>query len=228
MIAVDTLASLTMVDMALNGAGVAVSGLTNATAGTIELHHCSVVNSLQYGVYSTAGTVKLHRAMIATNKVAGVFLSTTSFVIDNSFIVHNGDNTQGAIGGLALSFSQGSLSYSTIARNLGSSGGAKGVICGTSANAFTSNILNGNSNGPYSGSCTWSYSAFDNLTTAPSGTSNTLSDPMFIDFDNDDFHLQTTSSLINAGDASTNLKVDFDAQQRPMGAGPDIGADEVQ
>ena len=233
LVTVSGAANLTMVDIALDGTGTAPStmanGLYSSSTGAVELTHCSIKNTTQYGVTSIAGTVKLHRTMIALNKVAGLYLSTTTFAIDNSFIVHNGDTTNTAFGGVALAFSHGTLAYSTIARNLGQSAGAKGVVCSnTSASAFNSNILNGNSNGPYSGDCTWTYSEFDSLTTAPSGAGNILTAPLFIDFNGDNFHLQANSPGQNVGDPTTTLKLDFDGQQRPLGSGPDIGADEVQ
>ena len=226
-------ANLTMVDIALDGTGTASgvlgNGLYSSSTGTVDLTHCSVKNTTQNGVGSTAGTTKLHRTMVALNKVSGLDLFSTTFAIDNSFVVHNGDTTTTALGGVYLTQAHGTMSYSTIARNLGQSVGAKGVVCNaTSTSAFTSNILNGNSNGPYTGDCTWIYSEFDNLTTAPMGAGNILALPLFVDFNNDNFHLQANSPGQNAGDTTTTIKLDFDDQQRPMGAGPDIGADEVQ
>ena len=226
-------ANLTMVDIALDGTGTAPSalanGLYNSSTGTVELTHCSIKNMTQYGLGSVMGTIKLHRTMLALNKVAGLDLFNSTFAVDNSFIVHNGDNTTTSLGGAYLAQSHGTLAFSTIARNLGQSAGAKGVTCSTtSSSAFTSNILNGNSNGPYSGDCTWTYSEFDNLSTPPAGAGNILTAPLFVDFNADNYHLQPNSPGQNAADPTSMLKLDFDGQQRPMGSGPDIGADEVQ
>ncbi len=219
--------NLTMVDMAIDGGGTATYGLNNSSSGTVVANHSSFANTTTYGVYSTAGTVNLHRAMIALNKIAGINLTSSTFNIDNSFIVHNGDiNNVSALGGIYLSLSTGTLSFSTIAKNISLGSGPHGVNCSTATTlAFSNNIVYYNSNGPFTGNCGWTYSELDS-TTAPTGAGNITSAPTFKDLANDDFHLDAGSPGENNGSGS--LKLDFDNQQRPMGTGPDIGADEVQ
>lgn len=53
----------------------------------------------------------------------------------------------------------------------------------------------------------------------------TLLDPMFVDPDNDNYHLQKGSPAIDAG-AVLALTEDFDGDKRSVGSGYDIGADE--
>lgn len=52
-------------------------------------------------------------------------------------------------------------------------------------------------------------------------------DPRFIDRQAGDYHLDSASPLIDAGDNSVNLPHDVENDLRPIGAGGDIGADEV-
>lgn len=50
--------------------------------------------------------------------------------------------------------------------------------------------------------------------------------PGFVDAANGDFHLTLTSAQINAGDPALPLAADFEADPRPQGTRPDVGADE--
>ena len=67
-----------------------------------------------------------------------------------------------------------------------------------------------------------------------SGTGNIDSDPLFIDTDgeddipgteDDDFHLRPGSPCIDTG-TDNGIDTDIDGEDRPMGAGPDMGSDE--
>ncbi|HDQ72496.1 MAG TPA: right-handed parallel beta-helix repeat-containing protein [Chloroflexi bacterium] len=58
-----------------------------------------------------------------------------------------------------------------------------------------------------------------------SGTLSIFLDPRFVDPINRDYHLQADSPAIDAG-ADVGVRVDFEGDPRPMGDGPDIGADE--
>jgi hypothetical protein len=55
-----------------------------------------------------------------------------------------------------------------------------------------------------------------------------LVDPKFVNFAAKDFHLQSTSPLINAGAPLTGVTNDYDGVSRPQGAGHDIGAYELK
>lgn len=54
-------------------------------------------------------------------------------------------------------------------------------------------------------------------------TGNLAVDPLLID----DYHLDPCSPAIDAGDAGHILPIDLDGDSRPIGSGPDMGADEV-
>lgn len=49
-------------------------------------------------------------------------------------------------------------------------------------------------------------------------------DPLFLDWPNDDFHLQSNSPAIDAG-VDVSITTDLDGDPRPIGL-PDIGMDE--
>jgi hypothetical protein len=62
--------------------------------------------------------------------------------------------------------------------------------------------------------------------TVITGSINIYEDPGFLDASADDYHLAPGSAAIDAG-SPTWLWYDFDGGLRPVGAGPDIGADEL-
>ena len=74
----------------------------------------------------------------------------------------------------------------------------------------------------------WSYgkpTLENNLTTSnwPTANGNISGDPMFVDPDNNDFHLLPGSPAIDAGVALPGVTDDMDGVPRPQGAGFDIG-----
>ncbi len=228
LVTVNGTGNVTLVDMNLDGGTIGTNGVVNTSSGTVELDHCTLQRMTDYGVYSTAGTLHVHRSTIAANKKAGIDLFATSFAIDNSFVVKNGDIASTALGGISLSQSPGTLVFSTIANNFGNTSGSKGVTCDATVNAFTSNVVYGNTNGQVSGACTWTYSDFDTATgSTPSGTGNMTVDPAFVDGNNGNFHLMPTSTLRDMADPSSTLPIDIDGNARPQGNARDIGADEL-
>lgn len=51
-------------------------------------------------------------------------------------------------------------------------------------------------------------------------------DPMFLNFENGDFHLKPESPLIDSGASLAIVPTDYDDDPRPQGSGYDIGSDE--
>jgi hypothetical protein len=58
-------------------------------------------------------------------------------------------------------------------------------------------------------------------------TNPVYEDPMFVDPSADDYHLDKESPAVDAG-AVVTLDEDYDGDERPIGDGYDIGADEVK
>ncbi len=77
------------------------------------------------------------------------------------------------------------------------------------------------------GSPTVSYS---NIKGGYSGEGNIDADPLFVDPENGDFHLQLGSPCIDTGTAYTSVlpPKDFEGDPRIIGPAPDMGADEFR
>ena len=90
-------------------------------------------------------------------------------------------------------------------------------------------IINGYANlssGTESLDMDFTYCDFYNSFPTPSGTGNISADPKFVDAANGDYHLQSTSSCIDAGIATDAPGTDYEGTVRPQGAAYDIGAYE--
>lgn len=66
---------------------------------------------------------------------------------------------------------------------------------------------------------------FFNGTSSTYGTNAILGDPLFVDFNNRNYHLKSNSPAINNG-TNVGISIDFDKTLRPQGSGYDIGAYE--
>jgi len=60
----------------------------------------------------------------------------------------------------------------------------------------------------------------------PTGTHNVFADPLFVNPAADNYHLRSTSPMIDVGIAVGAPAEDYDGDLRPQGAGFDVGADE--
>ena len=73
----------------------------------------------------------------------------------------------------------------------------------------------------------YSYSDFyNNGFATPTGAGNISDNPLFVDVNIKDFHLQTASPCIDAGTSVNAPTVDYEGTTRPQGGGFDIGAFE--
>jgi hypothetical protein len=80
-----------------------------------------------------------------------------------------------------------------------------------------------------SSACSPYYSLIEDGTGTSSDTHNLTGDPLFVDPANGNYHLKTSSKspCIDAADPDSYPAHDIDGEDRPMGKGPDIGADEA-
>ena len=79
----------------------------------------------------------------------------------------------------------------------------------------------------FSGTLTGSHNLFFNNASDPCVLDYPVfSDPMYVDPENDDYHIQDGSPARDTG-TSVPLSFDFDFDYRPSGSGFDIGADEI-
>jgi len=211
----------TFLDGQHSGAGVIVAG-----PATVTLSGLRIVSATA-GISVTAGTLTLQRTWVYDNVGHGVELSNAGYRLDNNVIGHNdgaGLRTTGA--------SVGTLRHNTFARNA-----APGIyIAGSGGEAYVTNTIfydHGDCTYVDSGSQAqvWN-SLWFSYTTQHTGSggfvvhSPVYSDPVFLNPAGMDYHIGEASAARDAG-LDTGLSEDIDGEARPMGRGPDIGADEL-
>ena len=180
-------------------------------------------------------TVTANRVLSNTAKSgAGVTVETSSYyTVTNNFVARN-DN-----GGIKIwdSTRYGLVAHNTVVLNDGSEGGiylAYGYITPT----VVSNIVVSNTYGIRAhthASGTLDYNDVWGNTTQDydlpgalePGPHDIQADPLLLDPGGNDFHLLSGSPCVDAG-IDAGVTVDIDGDPRPLGAGYDIGADEVR
>lgn len=190
--------------------------INNQGAG-IEARKCAVevfnstfnTNSQGLGVVDT--NAKVERSSFTGNKTA-LFLDAGLFLVTNNFITRNEE-------GIDLFANAGTIvEFNTIADNT-----VFGLRCQSFAGAtpFPNNLLARNMvNTPASTTCSYPNSITATTDIGPIKFKSPDAAPF-------DYHITAGSSAIDLG-AATSLTTDFDGETRPIGAAPDIGADELQ
>lgn len=227
--------NVTLEQIALNDArgGNDADGL-RCLQGSVRLLHAEVFNNDGIGIKASNCTITIERVSVTQNKRGGVSLTDTSFTLQNNLIASNGNPLPGGstFGGINIS-NTGPLAVQTLDFNTISGNGslqtafATGVICQTvTPMTASNNIVHLNVGGMsnIAGNCAWSYS---NIESGASGTGNIDMDPLFVDVDTGNFHLQPDSPCRDAADPAATLGVDFDGDARPQGERHDMGADEI-
>jgi hypothetical protein len=207
--------SATSCTVSLDGneiSGNAGGGVT-ATSCTVSLDGNEIIGNAGGGVSATSCTVSLDGNEIIGNAGGGVYLASSAFTLVNNVIALNGGPTA-THGGVSIFQAQAgsSLEFNTVVGN-DAQAVEGGIVC---YQAFTvgSSIVVQNQDGDLSALCSSTHS----FTTA-SG------DPLFVG--SGDYHILPGSPCIDAGDPGSSLDHDIDGQARPLGTGPDIGADEA-
>lgn len=184
---------------------------------TINVRRCSFVNGTYLdgtGLFISNSLFALASSRIQRNQAvnyggAAVILESTG-VVENTIVADNySANFDISVGGLYVSASCVAITHSVIADNLGA-----GV------DAFDSSVSLRNS-------IVWNNSC--NVTAEYSCVQDALPGPGVINVDpllTVTYHLQWNSPCIDAGTNLSTLLPDIDEEQRPQGAGPDMGADE--
>jgi len=201
------------------------------------------------GIYCGNGSPRIVAARISGNlafKGAGLYCTDhSSPEVSNSLIV---DNEAYAHGGGICCWDNSSpeVTNSTIASNRAGEGG--GIYCVVSSSPTVANSILWNNKGPegpeiwiglnaHPSSLSISYSAVeggvdmafvDSACTLDWGDGMIVSDPIFVNLDDGDFHITWNSPCRNAGSdaAALRLAEDFEGDRRVAIGSVDIGADE--
>ncbi len=252
MLTLSTGARLEIYDVALRNSrdeGIVVTGTSSVTLvrssvegamkegilsdGRVVLLQSAVIGSKdanRRGINARNGELVIDRSRIATNEGGGVLVGDgAKFTVTNSFLV--GNKTAGAFSTINPN-DDSKIEFNTVVDNAGAGGStaAGGIVCDDNNVSARYNILYRNTGGTgggvqrlgncvFTGSFEMAAGAADDTLKFKSETSNPK-----------DYHLTAASpSSVRAvaGVVCDGLK-DFDGDERPQGAGCDLGADEVK
>lgn len=219
-----------------NGSGAGI----RVTDSRLELFEALIQDNAYRGitVSGAMSNLRVTRSTISGNTGGGIFVDGAPFVIQNNFIVNNGNNTS-SFGGVSL-LSTGTTSvfeFNTVVDNNATTGTPDGVICNNAMLLARNNIIHGDATEPrIAGSCTHRNTLYGPDGTV-AGTMNTLvSDRTtyrFLAIGN--YHLDPAANpaSVAAGAADSSNLVgeslfDFDGDPRVLnGTTVDVGADEI-
>jgi protocatechuate 3,4-dioxygenase beta subunit len=186
-----------------------------------------------YAVYGGGILCYLSNAIIIGNTIiqnsasdgGGICISVSTATIVNNLIVSNSASWGSGI--CVESQSLPKIINNTIVKNTGSSG----VLCSNSIGSpvITNCIIFDNNSGSIANpSGTAPTVTYSDIQGGYSGVGNINADPIFVNFANNDYHLQDTSPCIGAGTANGAPTIDILGNPRPspIGSNPDMGAYE--
>jgi len=204
----------------------------------LTLSHARIVGNRGIGIVVSGGNLTMERSVVLENAGGGISMTLAMFDLENNIIAQNG-NPGSAFGAVVISQigppGPHVLDFNTIALNAASSGLTPGVSCSVIAKplVFSNNLLFSNVSFPIPSqsqiegiNCGWAYSNIG--PEPPPGPGNIAVDPQFVDTFHHDFHLQVTSPVRDTADPAATLATDIDGDDRPEGAGRDVGADEIK
>jgi parallel beta-helix repeat protein len=191
--------------------GIYLEGQNNLIDG------CEMYNNIGYGIHIYNGGGGTGSNTIRNNSVhnnlgdGGVTLSSGNNHLFYNNIVYNNN-------GYGITIGFGGADNTQIYNNTiyGNSYYAINLRGGVSNTKIRNNIFFSNNS-----------DSIDDFGSSGTVLSNNLtSNPLFVDATNADFHLQVSSTAINAGMALSEVSTDLSGRTRPQGAGYDIGAYE--
>jgi len=153
----------------------------------------------------------------------------------NNIIAQNAAGSGGRGGGLLSWQGNLNLTHNTIVDNDHGTYQEGVILRSPSGGSFTlrNNIIAGHSTGVEldSGTATSDYNDYyantTNLDGVSMGAHDRTDNPQFIDRTGGNFRLAMASPVIDQGDSSLGVTLDFEKDTRPHGAGVDMGADEA-
>lgn len=200
---------------ATNGSAIYISNASPTIGGGNRIYTNTATNGSIY-VANTGATATIVNNFLVNNEVlsngAGIYhASGAANIWHNDFL---GNNALGQGGAIYVAAASPNIRNNIVMDN--GAGTTGGIRCNTGATPIISynNYFN-NSNGNVGGaSCT-------------TGTGSLFVDPLFENPTVGDYDLQTTSPLIDVGDPTMTLLVDYEERIRPSHQGFDIGAYEM-
>jgi hypothetical protein len=208
-------------------------------SGSRGVSRATISNNDLRGITSNGpGSLTVSRSTISGNRGGGLIVThnDTTFHITNNFIIYNGRATGSDYGGVMIaSNTLGSeLGRNTIAFNQSNGTFRGGVSCTGSRVTATANLIFHNSEPGVTGPKTDIATQMNSTGGCQYGSSLAIADdagnpgfksPRVAPYD---FHLTASSpaTIVDAAGACTG--VDFDGDERPLGAACDLGADELR
>jgi hypothetical protein len=220
-----------------NGGGVGIMGSVNATFDrvTITGNRTTLGTSVGGGINLNAGnTITLTNSLISNNtSVAnggGMYIAATNnVVINNSTIAFNRVNSGngGGIYWADIRTIQEYVRNSILWGNSASGNGQTMYFNLAPASGATLHFSNSIMPDDNDGS-NYNYPYFNTPKGVDTSGNMSYNDPLFVDPDGHDYHLQSVSPAIDHADPGTATSYDLDNVARTQGSGPDIGAYEYQ
>lgn len=215
-----------------SGEGVVVSG------GTVTILDSKIENNGKRGARITNGVIQVERSRFYSNNLGGIFIETSSFHLESTEVVNNGNILNGELtgktGGVTIRntgiMSPQELVHCTVSGNRtpGFDIGSAGIDCGASMSPVDVNSsisVNNQHSGiarQATSNCDVRFSAVPGL---PSTMGNISGMPLFVNAAGGDYHLLANSPGIDVADPSSGVSTDIDRQLRPA-TGKDMGSDE--
>jgi parallel beta-helix repeat protein len=192
-------------------------GISCSSSSGPTITNCIIEDNNSHGIYCASASPEITNNMIKLNAGDGIYIYNVDSapVIKNNWIYENEDG---------IEFNDAN-SASIVRNNTVADNNSAGIHVGSAAEPSISNcIFWGNDDDLYD--CSSTYSCIEDANT---GTGNINSDPLFVDANNYDYHLDANSPCIDAGDPNGTYtgEMDIDGEIRVQRAVIDMGADET-
>ena len=211
---------VTLQNLTITGAG----GIRVSGGASMNLFDVAVADTTCIGIDCLNSTCIIRRDRVSDNLQGGIRLVNAAFELTNTIVDGNGE--EALFGGVFLQeIRSGSMfANNTVIDNSTVNGMQSGVTCIGSA-TISNSIIWANEDPQVSGNCTVNHCDLSRLV-GVMGENNLSLDPLFVS--EDDFHISSNSPCIDMADETVAPADDIDGQARPLGAGVDMGADEVR